>query len=88
MGVQTDAFIDDAKIDELVLRRVSDHAERVETLLHSFDLLSEKLTQLDNPLIADAEMLGGTVGQKTLEFPTPWNPVPTPCPYGIRAARF
>ena len=51
------------------LRRVADHAERVETLLHSFDLLSEKLAQLDDPLITDAEMLGGTIGKPTLSFP-------------------
>ena len=55
--MKADAFIDDAKINELVLRRVSDHAHRFAALLHSFDLLSEKFSQLDDAFITDAEML-------------------------------
>ena len=60
-AVKTDAFVDDAEIDELIFGGIPDDADRFESLLDAHDLLFEELAQLDDTFIADTEMLSGAV---------------------------
>ena len=61
-GEETDAFVDDAEIYKLVFFRIADDADRLEPVLHPFDLFTQKFSQLDHTLVADAQVFLRAVG--------------------------
>src|SRR5215469_7672886 len=67
--IEPDALVDHSQVDDLVFCPIPNNADGIEPALHSFDLLSQHLSQRDDSFVAHAKVLLPAIRDISLRFP-------------------